>query len=128
MKHDPGDRGVLGAVIQLCRAPEHVARLFVEGSNRSLIAAGCADDFVAVDKDRLAEAPRRLLATQLGHRSAPDFAAIFRTKATDLALAAHGVDEVALDGRSAARSVAPVVCKLGAHRRRPKLLARAFVE
>src|SRR5262249_48740714 len=81
-----------------------------------------------VDEHGLAIAPGRLRATKFDHRGAPDFAAILCAKARQLALAAYRINEVAVDRRSAARAVAPIVGESRAERRRPNLLARPFIE
>ena len=91
----------MGRVVELGRPPADFAGRLVQRGDRALLAAGRAEQEVAVEQDRLGIAPVRFGAFQVVDEiSPPDFAAVFRADAYQRPLAAQRIDEPIFDGRA----------------------------
>jgi hypothetical protein len=122
------DRGVVSDVCHLGGLPANFAGGFFECDDRAFVAAGSADEHIAVDEHRLAIAPVGFLASQVDERDAPDFTAIGGADAGEDAFAIERVDEAIVDRRGRARSVTPIVFEVWPKLRRPALFAGVRVE
>jgi hypothetical protein len=110
-----------------CRAilalPDDFARFFVQRHNGSFRAARSANDFAVIDEHGFGVSPARLLPAETGHRFLPNHFAIRGGRAEQIATTAQAIDELTVDGRSAARAVAPIVLKDIPDFRIPQLLS-----
>src|SRR5262249_27432145 len=123
---DDDDRRIGGFVREFLGLPDQLAGLLVEGGEGSLVAAGRADDLVAIDEGRLRVTPA-------GHHRAaevgleilgPDLFPRGRLDAENRPLAADAEDEVAVHRRRAARPVTVAFREERADLGGPQLLLR----
>ena len=106
------DGGILRVVRPLGALPEDLAGGLVEGGHGARSAGG-ADDLRAVDEHAFGVTPARNFATERTHGGAPEFLAIRDLDADEGAVAAEGVNVVAIDGRRAPRANAPILLRHG---------------
>ena len=110
--------------------PDGFPRFLVQRYEGRLLAAGRADDFVAVDQGRFAIAPGRRLAAKIGGEAlAPDGLAVRGTQADQVAAQAQRIEQLAVDRRRAARSLFPLRPALlvdGSNAHSPRFLAVLF--
>ena len=122
-------RRVLRLVGQVFRAPDDVAGELVERGHRPLRTAGRAEQVASDHERRFGVAPALELPAEVGdERLLPTDLAILGRCADEQAVAADGVDAVAVHGGRHARAVAPAVRISRPGRSGPRLLAGRDVD
>ena len=119
---------VVRRVGKFLRLPDEFARHFIERGDRALATARSANDPIAVHEHGLTVAPTGRLAAEVLHRFLPNHLAIGRARTNQIALAAQGVNPIAIHSGCSARTAAPIELFDRTDGRRPQLVTRPGVQ